>query len=114
MLRLTEAELIFIGMDHAENGSPIKREITKTIRVSLADNFSANYYFERGREMRNSLRLVVNVYHTYDISEDGLTYELRYVVYGGKKYTVENVMAHYLRNYKKDKMHRDLDLRETL
>lgn len=114
MQHKTEAELIYCALGTAENGSPINKEISKVVRASLLDSFSANYYFERGREMRDNIRLCVNIYHTYDIEEDGLSYSLMYVKYKGKKYTVENIMAHYLRNYKKDTMSRDLDLRLSL
>lgn len=64
--------------------------------------------------MRNSLRMVVNVYYTYDVIEDEKPYSLKYVDYKGKRYAVENIMAHYLRGYKKDTMTRDLDLRLAL
>jgi len=114
MQHKTAAELIYCAMGKADNGSPLNLEISKTVRVGLLDQFSANYYFERGRDMRNNLRLVVNIYHTYDIVEDGLSYQLMYVKYKGKKYVVENIMAHYLRGYKKDTMSKDLDLRLAL
>lgn len=64
--------------------------------------------------MRNSLRMVVNVYYTYDVIENEKSYSLKYVDYKGKRYAVENIMAHYLRGYKKDTMTRDLDLRLAL
>lgn len=114
MQHKTAAELIYVAMDRSENGSPVFKEISKVVRVGVLDNFSANYYFERGRDMRKNLRLVVNTYHTTDFVQDGLTYELKFVIYKDTKYTVENIMAHYLRNYKKDTMTRDLDLRATV
>lgn len=114
MQHKTAAELIYCAIGTAENGSPINLEISKEVRVGLLNNFSVNYYFERGREMRNNLRFVVNVYHTYDIIQDGLSYSLMYVRYQGKKYAVENIMPHFLRGYKKDTMTMDLDLRLAL
>ena len=114
MQQKSEAELVYCRIDRAENGSPVKREIKKLVRVGILDNFSSNYYFERGREMRNSLRMVVNVYLTYDVIADDKRYSLKYVDYHGKRYAVENIMAHYLRGYKKDTMTRDLDLRLAL
>lgn len=64
--------------------------------------------------MRESLTLVVNVYNTYDIVEDGVSYSLKYVEYKGKKYTVEGIIARYMKNYKKDYMRRVLDLKMTI
>lgn len=114
MQQKAEAELVYCHLSRAYNGSPLNDEIKKLVRVGILDNFSSNYYFERGREMRNSLRMVVNVYYTYDITVEGDVYSLKYVDYKGKRYAVENIMAHYLRGYKKDTMQRDLDLRLAL
>lgn len=113
----TTARLIYEADTYLENGSPTKLQIEREVKVDLTDNWSVNYYNDRGREMRDSLRLVVNVYNTYDVVQGGLTYSLKYVIYHDKKYTVENIMAHFIRafkNYKKDTMRRDLDLRLTL
>ena len=115
MQQKAEAELVYFHLGRNEStGSPVNDEFKKLVRVGILDNFSSNYYFERGREMRNSLRMVVNVYYTYDITVEGKVYSLRYVDYKGKRYAVENIMAHYLRGYKKDTMSRDLDLRLAL
>lgn len=114
MQQKSEAELVYCRIDRADNGSPVKKELKKLVRVGILDNFSSNYYFERGREMRNSLRMVVNVYYTYDLIADDKRYSLKYVDYHGKRYAVENIMAHYMRGYKKDTMSRDLDLRLAL
>lgn len=114
MQQKSEAELVYCRIDRASNGSPVNVETKRLVRVGILDNFSSNYYFERGREMRNSLRMVVNVYYTYDVIEDEKPYSLKYVDYKGKRYAVENIMAHYLRGYKKDTMTRDLDLRLAL
>lgn len=115
MLSKDHCHLIYVGQATKENGSPEFKEIKKEVRCDLADTFSSNYYFERGREMRNSLRLVVNVYYTFDITDDdGLSYYLKFVEYDNVRYTVENILNHYMHNFKKDKMKRDLDLRKTL
>lgn len=114
MLTKTTANLIYEGQVKKENGSPVKVTISKKVRVDKMDNFSNNYYFERGRAMRESLNLVVNVYHTYDVVENGVSYSLKYVEYQGKKYTVEGIIARYMRNYKKDTMRRVLDLKVTI
>lgn len=115
MLSKDHCELVYVGLDVKENGSPLKKEITKEVRCDLADLFSSNFYFERGREMRDSLRIVINSYYCDDISDDdGLLYHLRYVLYDGVKYSVENIMLHFMRNYKKDRFHRDLDLKKAL
>lgn len=114
MLSKDYCELVYEGLIILENGSPSKQTITKEIRCDFADTFSNNYYFERGREMRDSLRLVVNSYYCDDIEEDGLLYHLKYVMYRDTKYTVENIMNHFMKNYKKDRMKKDLDLKKTL
>ena len=117
MQRKSFATLIYVADTYLENGSPATLEIKKEVRVNLLDNFSANYYNDRSREMRDSVRLNVNVYHTEDIVKSGLSYSLRYVQFHGKKYTVENIMGHFIRaykNYVKDTMSKDLDLRLTL
>lgn len=117
MYRKSYATLIYEADTYLENGSPTTVSIEKEVKVNLMDNFSVNYYNDRAREMRDSLRLNVNVYHTEDIVQGGLSYSLRYVRYHGKKYTVENIMGHFIRaykNYVKDTMTRDLDLRLSL
>lgn len=114
MLSKDHCELVYEALSIKENGSPSKVNITREVRCDFADTFSNNYYFERGREMRDSLRLVVNSYYCDDIEQDGLSYYLKYVMYDGTKYTVENILNHYMRNYKKDRMKRDLDLKKTL
>lgn len=114
MLSKTTANLIYEGQIKKENGSPVKVTVSKETRVDKMDNFSNNYYFERGRAMRDSLTLVVNVYNTFDIVKDGVSYSLKYVEYQGQKYTVEGIIARYMKNYKKDNMRRVLDLKVTI
>lgn len=115
MLVKTVAKLIYATQTTRENGSPVELTIEKEVRADNAGTFSNNYYNDRARAMRDSLNLNVNVYYTYDIvGEDGLSYSLKYVEYDGKKYTVEGILARYMKNYKKDLYQRTLDLKRTL
>lgn len=108
------AYLIYIAKSRSTNGSPVQTEIVKDCMVDLMDTFSNNYYFERGREMRDACNLIVNVHLTYDIVEDSVTYVLTYVTFRGVKYTIANILSRYLNSYKKDRFTRVLDLKKTL
>ena len=118
MLDKSEATLIYVAKTiDEETGSPKTTEITKTIQASIYRSFSNNYYNDRGREMREAYNLVVNTYHTFDIEENGLVYQLQYVIHKNIKYTVMNIL-HYEVNKlkgKEYKMNRKiLDLQKTL
>lgn len=110
MLFKTSAELVYVNRYKLENGSPAQRTIETTVKVDLANNFSDNFYLERGRTMRNSLSLIVNAYHTDDISDnDGNNYYLAYVNYNGSRYAVENILYYNHNVYK-----RLLDLKKVI
>lgn len=87
-----EVELIYVGQDHLENGSPVQLEQSKTVRCDEMETFSNNYYNEQQRNMRLSRNLIVPTYLTHDLEDQGKTYELMYAVYGGKKYKVRNIL----------------------
>lgn len=88
----TEAELIYVGQGVASNGSPVELRQTKTVKVNEMETFSANYYNEQQRNMRQSRNLVVPTYMTLDMEIDGKMYELMYVNYHGRNYKVRNIL----------------------
>lgn len=88
----SQVELIYEGQGVEANGSPTVLEIKKTIKVDEAETFSANYYNNQQRNMRLSRNLVIPTHYCDDIVEDGVTYELMYVNYYGKKYKVRNIL----------------------
>ena len=107
------ATLIYMAKTHdSTDGSPINLEISKEVKVDIQKTFSSGYYFERGREMRDACNLVVNEYHVKDIEEDGLLYELSYVVFKGMRYKVMSIMNHYY-NYQDDPYRKVLDLKKV-
>ena len=88
-----EAELVYVGLGVASNGSPINLELKKTVRVDEMETFSQNYYNEEQRNMRLSRNLVIPTYLTEDIASlDGINYELMYVNYDGKRYKVKHIL----------------------
>lgn len=87
-----EAELIYEGQGVAENGSPTILQISQVIRVDEVETFSNNYYNDQQRNMRLSRNLVIPTYFANDQVIDGVTYELMYVNYYGKKYKVKNIL----------------------
>lgn len=88
----TECELIYQGQGVAENGSPVPLEVSKTVQCNESETFSVNYYNDQQRNMRLSRNLVVPTFLTFDIVQDGKTYELMFVNYHGKRYKVRNIL----------------------
>lgn len=88
----SQCELIYQGQGILSNGSPTILEIKKTVRCDEMETFSNNYYNEQQRNMRLSRNLVLPTYLTWDIEEDGRTYELMYVIYNGKRFKVRNIL----------------------
>lgn len=88
----SECELIYQGQGVAQNGSPLILEESVTVGVNEMETFSINYYNEQQRNMRLSRNLVVPSYLTDDVVLNGITYELMYVIYDGKKYKVRNIL----------------------
>lgn len=107
------ATLIYVAKSHNQtNGSPIELTKEKEVKVDVVQTFSTGYYFERGREMRDSCNLCVNVYHTEDFEEDGLVYELQYLWFRGMKYKVMAILNNF-RNRQNDPFTKLLDCRKV-
>lgn len=103
MLHFNEATLKYVGQTKASNGSPQEVFITRVVKVMEVKNFSLNYYLMGGdnqRLMRLSKNLVVSKWQTEDIVEDGVTYELMYVVYNNKNYRVKEILRQFRTNTK--------------
>lgn len=103
MLRFNEATLEYVASTKTSDGSPKEVSITRDIKVMEVKNFSLNYYIMGGdnqRLMRNSKNLVVPRWTTEDVigEDDGLTYELLYVIYNNKKYRVQQVLRQFRTN----------------
>lgn len=96
------AELIYAGMTKGSNGSPIGKTITLSdVKVKEVKTFSLNYYTSRpnSRQMRKSKNLVVSKELTEDrTDDDGIVYELMFVMYHGRKYTVKEILHYYKRD----------------
>lgn len=88
----SEAELIYEGQGVAENGSPTILQTSQVIKVDEAETFSNNYYNDQQRNMRLSRNLIIPSFFTNDKILNGVTYELMYVNYDGKKYKVKNIL----------------------
>lgn len=85
-------ELIYEGKGKAENGSPLTLEITKTVKCNEMETFSNQYYTDQSRNMRKSRNILVPTFLTQDIVENGVRYELLYVVYNDRRYKVRNIL----------------------
>lgn len=85
-------KLIYVGQSQANNGSPIALEQSKTVKCSEMETFSNNYYNDQQRNMRQSKNLVVPTYLTEDITVEGISYELMFCEYQGKRYRVRNIL----------------------
>lgn len=88
----SEAELIYEGQGVAENGSPTILQTSQVIKVDEAESFSNNYYNDQQRNMRLSRNLIIPSFFTNDKILNGVTYELMYVNYDGKRYKVKNIL----------------------
>lgn len=96
------ANLIFISSGKADNGSPIQLEhIMGNVKVDESESFSANYYNDQQRLMRQAKNLVIQTRYTEDIIIDSKRYELLYVEYKGLKYKVRNILKVKTTNKKK-------------
>lgn len=110
MLKYSVAELVYVCTTQAENGSPIELTITRRQKVKEIKTFSRNYYALNGadqRSMRDSKNLVVPQAVTGDILKDGHRYELRYVNYNGRRYSVREDLVYF-----KQDLRRVLDIQE--
>lgn len=96
------ADLIYVSMTKASNGSPVSKTITlPDVKVKEIRTFSLNYYTSRpnSRQMRKSRNLVVDKRLTYDRKDDdGNVYELMFVMYQGTKFTVREILHYYKRD----------------
>lgn len=88
----SSAELIYEGQGVAENGSPTILQTSQVIKVDEAETFSNNYYNDQQRNMRLSRNLIIPSFFTNDKILNGVTYELMYVNYDGKRYKVKNIL----------------------
>lgn len=89
----SSANLIFVSSGKKDNGSPIELEhIMGDVKVDESESFSANYYNDQQRLMRQAKNLVIQTRYTEDLLIDGKRYELLYVEYKGLKYKVRNIL----------------------
>ena len=105
------AELIYCGQTKKSSGSPVEVTVTLTVPVKEVKTFSLRYYQTYGtlkRSMRHSKNFVVSTEMCEDRIIDGVTYELMYLVYLGKKYTIHEIL-----NYYKSSVQMLLDCQET-
>lgn len=91
---LTTAKLIYVGLGKASNGSPINLTIEKEVKVTIEEQFSQYYYRNEQRIMRKSKNISLPIILVNDIQQDGVNYELQYVLLSNKKYQVKEVLKH--------------------
>lgn len=84
--------LIYEGKGTEENGSPINLVKSETVMCDEMETFSNQYYTDQQRNMRKSRNLVIPTYLTNDIVDNGVNYELMYVIYDGIEYKVRNIL----------------------
>lgn len=113
MITKSAVKLIFVTKLQKENGSIVFDEITRTVKCDTMKTFSANYYFEKGREMRDAMNLQVATHNTRDITKDGKSYSLSYVEWHGQRYTVMNILNAFT-NFQDDPYRKVLDCKKTL
>lgn len=103
MLHFNEATFKYVSTARASNGDPQEISITRSVKVMEVKNFSLNYYLmgtDNQRLMRNSKNLVAAKWETEDIVENGVTYELMYVIYNNKTYRVQHILRQFRTNTK--------------
>lgn len=87
--------LIYQGLTENEKGSPVRVElIEQDVKCDMIDNFSSYYYNDNQRIMRNSKNFAIPKIYVNDRVENNITYELMYVIYSNKKYSIKNVLKH--------------------
>lgn len=95
MLEKVIVDLVYSGLSQDDKGSPHKVEITEqSVKCDRLDKFSSYYYNENQRIMRKSDNFAIPKIYVNDKVVDNVNYELMYVVYNSKKYTIKNVLNH--------------------
>lgn len=107
MIAKATVNLIYVGVTQDTNGSPIMLTIEREANVNIEEQFSNYYYRNAERNMRKSKNISLANYFAIDIEDNGIIYELQYVIYDGVKYQVREVLRH------KSAMLRILDLQEV-
>ena len=92
MYRLGEAELIYIHQGKDDNYNPVIETESKSVRCSLMDSFSVNYYQNQTRDMRKSKNIIVPKTYTFDVYLGDKRFQLEYVKLGAVKYKVMNIL----------------------
>lgn len=113
MLTKSAVKLIFVAKTQKENGSIELKEISKSVKCETMKTFSANYYFDKGREMRDAMNLRIAQHNAKDIIENDLSYSLAYVEWHGQRYTVMNILNAYTA-FQDDPYYKVLDCKKTL
>lgn len=113
MVTKSAVKLIFVAKYQKENGSLTTEEISRVVKCDTARTFSANYYFEKGREMRDAMNLQIAEHNARDIHRDGKDYSLTYVEWHGQRYTVMNILNAFT-NFQNDPYRKVLDCKKTL
>ena len=98
MQSFAEATLIYVAVTKLPNGSPLEVTKTRNVKVKEVKTFSVRYYQSYAtlkRSMRHSRNFVVSKELVDDIAEDGKVYELMYLIYHGKKFTIREILRYY-------------------
>lgn len=90
----TKAELIYTALSKSETGSPVTLELTEDITVSVEELFSSYYYRDNKRNMRKSRNISIPSQYVFDRNENGLNYELNFVILNGIKYQIKDILKH--------------------
>ena len=95
MLEKTKIDLIYQGLSQDAKGSPSKVYLTEqNVKCDMLDNFSSYYYNDNQRIMRKSKNFSIPKYLANDRDAENIHYELMYVVFNQRKYTIKNILKH--------------------
>lgn len=92
MVRFGQVELVFINQSNDNEGNPVINEHRDTVKCSLVDAFSQNYYQNQQRDMRRARNIKVPQYSVLSRYIEGKRYQLEYANIGDIRYKVTNIL----------------------
>lgn len=92
MNRFGHVELVFINQTNDADGNPVITEYKETVKCTLTDSFSLNYYQNQNRDMRRSKNIKVAKFSVLSRYIDGNYYQLEFANISGRRYKVANIL----------------------
>lgn len=87
-----QVELVFVNQTNDDDGNPIINEERETVKCTLTDAFSQNYYQNQNRDMRRARNIKVAKFKVADRMIDGNRYQLESAYLNGFRYKISNIL----------------------